>query len=192
MLLDVKKFGIEQDDFHLDIDRVSSVLGPFFVESREHLAVDWNKSYVEENILGYIPPMYPLMMGRMVVIIPHHYIDITCGGQVYKIYYSNIGWKKKGGFYKAKLVGYIGEMDPRINELKEHLLSHMNRNNLDSTESNSFDGKKDINEDTYQLYLVEKYDIKKNDTLNKFVLNGKPYSDLIEVLKVAHELESSD
>ena len=55
-----------------------------------------------------------------------------------------------------------------------------------------FEGTKDINDDTYQLYLVEKYNIKKNDTLNKFVLNDKPYNDLIEVLKVAHAIEIVD
>tara|TARA_B100000795_G_C22613885_1_gene366160 strand:+ start:142 stop:720 length:579 start_codon:yes stop_codon:yes gene_type:complete len=192
MLLDIKKFGIEQDDFHLDMDKVSSVLGPFFVESTDHTALGWSELFIEKDIYGYLPPNYQFMMGQVIVNIPHYYIDVTCGGKDYKFRYSNIGWKKKGGFYKAKLVGEIGEMDPRINELKEHLLSHMNRNNLDSTESNSFDGKKDINEDTYQLYLVEKYDIRKNDTLNKFVLNGKPYAELIEVLKVANELESSD
>ena len=54
----------------------------------------------------------------------------------------------------------------------------------------SFSGNKNLDDESYELYLVEKYSIKKNDTLNKFVLNDKPYSDLKEALKVAHNLET--
>ena len=56
----------------------------------------------------------------------------------------------------------------------------------------SFDGEKELENETYQLYLVEKYDIKKNDTLEKYVLNNKPYPDLKEALKIAHSLETGE
>lgn len=35
----------------------------------------------------------------------------------------------------------------------------------------------------------EKYNIKKNDTLNKYVLNEQPYIKLKEALETAHNLE---
>jgi len=53
-----------------------------------------------------------------------------------------------------------------------------------------FNGEKNLNDESYQLYLVEKYEIKKNDTLAKYVLKNKPYSDLQEALKIAHKLET--
>ena len=56
----------------------------------------------------------------------------------------------------------------------------------------SYDGEKELENETYQLYLVEKYDIKKNDTMGKYVLNNKPYLDLKEALKIAHNLETGE
>ena len=60
------------------------------------------------------------------------------------------------------------------------------------TNQSEFNGEKKLDNETYQLYLVDKYGIKKNDTLEKFVLNNTPYPDLQEVLKVAHNLETGE
>ena len=54
-----------------------------------------------------------------------------------------------------------------------------------------FTGEKKLDNETYQLFLVEKYNIKKNDTLEKFVLDNKPYSNLSDALEVAHKIEVS-
>ena len=60
----------------------------------------------------------------------------------------------------------------------------------DTTQKESkFNGEKNLDNDTYQLYLVEKYDIKKNETLNKYVFKGQPYKELKEALEKAHELD---
>ena len=53
-----------------------------------------------------------------------------------------------------------------------------------------FTGEKKLDNETYQLFLVEKYNIKKNDTLEKFVLDNKPYSNLSDALEVAHKIEA--
>ena len=60
------------------------------------------------------------------------------------------------------------------------------------TNQYKFTGEKKLDNETYQLYLVDKYDIKKNDTLQKYVLNNTPYPDLQEALKVAHNLETGE
>ena len=61
-----------------------------------------------------------------------------------------------------------------------------------NTNQYQFNGEKKLDNETYQLYLVYKYDIKKNDTLQKYVLNNTPYPDLQEALKVAHNLETGE
>ena len=60
------------------------------------------------------------------------------------------------------------------------------------TNQYKFTGEKKLDNETYQLYLVDKYDIKKNDTLQKYVLNNTPYPDLQEALKVAHNIETGE
>ena len=60
------------------------------------------------------------------------------------------------------------------------------------TNQYKFTGEKKLDNETYQLYLVDKYDIKKNDTMEKYVLNNTPYPDLQEALKVAHNLETGE
>lgn len=46
---------------------------------------------------------------------------------------------------------------------------------------------RNIDNDSYKLYLVEKYKISRNEILNKFVLVNKLYQNLDEVLIAAHE-----
>ena len=53
----------------------------------------------------------------------------------------------------------------------------------------SYTGERSLDSDEYQLYLVEKYKITKNETLGKFVVNGKLFGDLKDALKVADELD---
>ena len=60
------------------------------------------------------------------------------------------------------------------------------------TDDEGFDGERSIDDDEYQLYLVEKYSIKKNDTLNKFVLKRKSFGTLEDALRAAHDLEEGE
>lgn len=48
---------------------------------------------------------------------------------------------------------------------------------------------RNFDNDSYKLYLVEKYKIRKNEVLNQFVLNNKPYETIGEVLNIAHNIE---
>ena len=52
-----------------------------------------------------------------------------------------------------------------------------------------FEGEKKLENDSYQLFLVEKYNIKKNETLEKYTLNGQLYKNLSEALETAHKEE---
>jgi hypothetical protein len=185
MTLDITKYGFT--NIHIDPDRISSVSDPVFVKASAHNA-GFTGAYfgtgVEKIVeqFQYDPPIEKMAKGQAALILPHHVIQVTCDGKDYYFPHVNIGWKNKS-FGRFD----YGTIDPRLEELHKYLLSYMNN---DNAVNSSFEGTKDISDDAYQLYLVEKYDIKKNDTLNKFVLNGKPYSELTEVLKVAHELES--
>ncbi|NDE11587.1 MAG: hypothetical protein EBZ95_13660 [Chitinophagia bacterium] len=71
--------------------------------------------------------------------------------------------------------------------------------NIKNTENNDKDKRTQLNQfahaeknfhnDSYKLYLVEKYDISKNEVLNKFVLENELYQNLDDVLIAAHEKE---
>ena len=51
------------------------------------------------------------------------------------------------------------------------------------------ESEKNLENDAFKLYLVEKYKISKNEVLNKFVLENKLYENLAEVLNAAMILE---
>ena len=53
------------------------------------------------------------------------------------------------------------------------------------------DGESNLNNDAYQLYLVKKYSISKNQVLSKFVLGNKLYENIEDVLNAAKILDSS-
>ena len=76
------------------------------------------------------------------------------------------------------------------NTFKSKKINNQTSINEDTTQKESkFNGEKNLDDDRYQLYLVEKYDIKKNETLNKYVFKGQPYKELKEALEKAHELD---
>ncbi len=51
----------------------------------------------------------------------------------------------------------------------------------------NYKGTRDIANDSYKLYLVNKYKVKKNDVFNKFVYNEKMYESIDEVLLLLDE-----
>ena len=51
------------------------------------------------------------------------------------------------------------------------------------------ESEKNLQNDSYKLYLVEKYKISKNEVLNQFVLNSKIYETIGDVLNTAHNIE---
>tara|TARA_B100001093_G_C26466306_1_gene858650 strand:- start:76 stop:672 length:597 start_codon:yes stop_codon:yes gene_type:complete len=198
MFLDLKEYGFEKFAYEISLDKITSVGGPFFVK---HFAVNSGfsgafASSINKLLAGdeanfkwnanYVPPHEKRMLGQVTVVFPHHFINIKCDGEHYQLAHANVG-------YKFKSFGGVenGSIDPRLQELYDYLVKSIEKKKAVDENNISFEGNKDINDDAYQLYLVEKYNIKKNDTLNKFVLNKKPYSDLLEVLKIAHDLETS-
>ncbi|MDC0037262.1 hypothetical protein OAJ30_01140 [Alphaproteobacteria bacterium] len=196
-IIDLKKYGFDNYRYDFTIENISKVEKPFFIE---HFAYGKGPFGALTNIIAgiswnadYVPPHRKVMLGQLVQVYSHHFINIECDGKWFQLAHRNIG-------SKIKMFGRWdnGEMDPRLQELyddiKLGLDSQAEKKERIFTKINekTFDTKKDIEDDTYQLYLVEKYNIKKNDTLNKFVLNNKPYKDLLEVLKVAHEIEIVD
>tara|TARA_B100000035_G_C20922158_1_gene518995 strand:- start:138 stop:632 length:495 start_codon:yes stop_codon:yes gene_type:complete len=84
---------------------------------------------------------------------------------------------------------YLSSQAVSVEHSEQTLNVNQNINLQNTAQSKVFNGEKDLANDTYQLYLVEKYQIKKNDTLNKYVLNDKPYNELKDALEAAHNLE---
>ncbi len=52
--------------------------------------------------------------------------------------------------------------------------------------SEIFDGERELSNDAYQLYLVEKYGITRNDVFDRFVMNGRTFDALELALSAAH------
>jgi|TARA_B110000008_G_C16869773_1_gene524295 hypothetical protein len=196
--LDLKQYGFTDVNFEIDTSKISNIIAPVFVKEtafNSGFAGKISGGGFEEakKQIPYEPPIEKFMMGGVVLIVPHHYIQITSNGKDYYLAHENAGWKRK------KFGSFIpGTIDPRLQQLYDDISLGLEekeeklREHIANKDKKTFDGIKDINDGEYQLYLVEKFNIKKNDTLNKFVLNNKPYSDLDEVLEIAHELEVSD
>lgn len=51
------------------------------------------------------------------------------------------------------------------------------------------DAEKTLENDSYKVYLVEKYEIKENEVLKKFFLDGRLYDTVEDALSRAHEME---
>jgi hypothetical protein len=58
-----------------------------------------------------------------------------------------------------------------------------------SSTHDQFDGLRDTNSEEYMLHLVEKYNIKKNETMNRFVFDKKPFNELSGAIEAAHKVE---
>ena len=84
---------------------------------------------------------------------------------------------------------YLSSQAVSVEHSEQTLNVNQNINLQNTAQSKVFNGEKDLANDSYQLYLVEKYQIKKNDTLNKYVLDDKPYNELKDALEAAHNLE---
>jgi len=196
-IIDLTKYGFENYKYDFTIENITKVEKPVLIE---HFAYGKGPFGALTNLMAginwdpdYVPPHKTAMLGQLVQVYSHHFVNIECDGKWFQLAHKNIGAKIKAfGRWDN------GVIDPRLQELYEDIkLAIEEQKNkkekiIAKLNEKKFEGTKDINDDTYQLYLVEKYNIKKNDTLNKFVLNDKPYNDLIEVLKVAHEIDIVD
>lgn len=54
-----------------------------------------------------------------------------------------------------------------------------------------YSGARDTRDQAYQLFLVEKYEIKRNDTLNIYTMGGQAYSTVDEAIQAAHSKDES-
>ncbi len=48
---------------------------------------------------------------------------------------------------------------------------------------------RDLSSDAYRLWLAEKYDIKRNELFDRYVMNQQTYADLESALKGAHDID---
>jgi hypothetical protein len=66
------------------------------------------------------------------------------------------------------------------------LLSPHNNSHFDSYKKLE-DSQKNLNNDVYKLYLVQKYKIEKNEILDSFVCEGHLFKSRDEVMNFAHD-----
>jgi len=101
------------------------------------------------------------------------------------------------GFIGAIGGGYARYLSVQTIRVGDSVLNHDKSNNpnkdsgksFERKENISFEGEKNLENDSYQLHLVKKYNIEKNDVLNKYVLKNNTYENLTDALKAADELE---
>ena len=55
----------------------------------------------------------------------------------------------------------------------------------------NFSGERSLSNDAYKIFLVKKYDISKNDVLDKFIVMDKLFPTIDAALEAAHEIYSS-
>ena len=63
--------------------------------------------------------------------------------------------------------------------------------NIHDVQLDKFQGEKDISNDAYKIYLVNKYKVTKNDVFNKYVQNNSLYESIDELLSILHEKENN-
>jgi hypothetical protein len=82
------------------------------------------------------------------------------------------------GFLLGALLGPIGLIIVALlnpgNELKSHP---------------AFSGERDLASDRYRVWLVQRYEIKRNETLGRYLVGGDSHETLEEALLHAHNLE---
>jgi len=86
-----------------------------------------------------------------------------------------------GGFLK-----YLSSQTTRSVDAYGNAVGNFSRSSSQSVQN--FSGVRSIENDDYQLFLVEKFNIRKNETLGKYSLNGKVFADLKTALEFASEM----
>jgi len=58
-----------------------------------------------------------------------------------------------------------------------------------SNSTRSFSGSRELEDESFQLYLIEKFNIEKDEILGKYLVGGKPFGELESALKYAADLD---
>lgn len=102
--------------------------------------------------------------------------------------------KKSAGFWLGLFLGPIGWIIvfllPREGAKEKDVIKTSNQRESLQKNKKKFEGEVDIKTPKYQLYLTEKYNIKKNDTLEKFTVNDEVFDTLEDALKYTSDLDS--
>jgi hypothetical protein len=72
---------------------------------------------------------------------------------------------------------------------EERMQSQISNNSPQNVVAAKFKGNKDLNNDSYKLYLVDEFNINKNPVLDKFSCNDKAFDSLELALKYAHDID---
>jgi len=152
---------------------------------------DYKISHVNETklelILNYTPKMGEQTNGTFFPIWVKAISSDTCE--------VTVGAKDKSLALKFEETSALNKL---VNYLKAYLISntvkaHSNASftsNIETFTLDDFTGNRTLDNDSYRLYLVKKYKVEKNSVLDGFVLMGKIFNTLDDVLGAAHQKEN--
>jgi hypothetical protein len=90
--------------------------------------------------------------------------------------------------------GYMRYLSSQTTRIGDDLTSVNIRNpntQFSIDDNDEFDGVKDLSSDDYRLFLVEKYNISKNEVLQKFSIDRKSFNTLDDAINAADVRERS-
>ncbi len=146
---------------------------------------DYKIDFVNNNdfqlILNYVPKMGEQTNGTFFPIWVNSFDTHSCN--------VIVGAKDKSAISMAfEERNALAKLLPRLQAALYSLQASgaVDRNQDPRTQS-KWDKDRDLDNDEYQVYLVKKYSVEKNEVLGKFLANGKSYESVAAALLAVHQ-----
>jgi hypothetical protein len=144
--------------------------------------IDHVNNESRQLILNYVPKMGEQTNGSFFPIWVNEIDAQTCN--------VCVGAKDKSAIsMKFEERNALGKLLPRLQATLHSVQAYggSGSSSRDTFANSSWDKARNLSDDEYQIYLVKKYNVEKNDVLGKYIVVGKSYESVAEALSVAHE-----
>jgi hypothetical protein len=142
--------------------------------------IDYVNNTGHQLILNYVPKMGEQTNGSFFPIWVNEIDDQNC--------IVCVGAKDKSAIsMNFEVKKALGKMLPKLQAALYSVQG--NRGTVGRQEpltKSDWNRERDLSNDEYQIYLVKKYAIEKNDVLGKFITGGKSYDTVVDALSAAH------
>jgi hypothetical protein len=111
--------------------------------------------------------------------------------------YASEGWEYvrseefRADFFKSRWASLLDDSNPLLQMFIFRREADLRTSATEEDASMEETVVKSIDNDSYQVYLIKKYDIEMNDVLNKLICVNKSFQNLESALLYAHEIESA-